>query len=161
MFQSIVSLGPWFWLILAALLSVAEALIPGVFLAWFGAAAFVTGLISFAVDLTLAQQSLVFAFTSGLSVIAARFFTSSSQPAEDLPNLNRREQQLVGRIFKLDEDMVGGRGKVRVGDSSWQVEGPDLSAGAMVEVTGLRGNTLLVTPVNDARTAADEGAEPA
>ena len=47
MIETIVALGAWNWMILAAILFVLELLAPGIFLMWFGAAAAVTGLIVF------------------------------------------------------------------------------------------------------------------
>jgi hypothetical protein len=45
--------------------------------------------------------------------------------------------QLFGSIHR-------GRGKVRVGDTLWPVEGPDVPVGTCVKVTGARGNLLVV-----------------
>jgi inner membrane protein len=64
----------------------------------------------------------------------------------DQPDLNRRAAQLVGRSLVVEEAIEGGRGKVRVGDTLWPVEGPDLPAGAHVTVTAFRGNLLVVVP---------------
>lgn len=62
----------------------------------------------------------------------------------DQPNLNRPAVQLVGRVLVVEEAIEGGRGKVRVSDTLWPVEGPDLPAGAQVRVTAARGTVLLV-----------------
>jgi membrane protein implicated in regulation of membrane protease activity len=60
----------------------------------------------------------------------------------DQPQLNRRAAQLIGRVLVVAEAIEGGRGKVRVGDTLWPVEGPDAPAGAEVRVTSA-GATLL------------------
>jgi membrane protein implicated in regulation of membrane protease activity len=62
----------------------------------------------------------------------------------DQPDLNRRASQLVGRLLIVEEAIEGGRGKVRVGDTLWPVEGPDTPAGAEVKVTGTKGTFLVV-----------------
>ena len=62
----------------------------------------------------------------------------------DQPNLNRPAAQLVGRVLVVAEAIEGGRGKVRVGDTLWPVEGPDAPAGAEVRVTAAKGTVLLV-----------------
>ncbi len=62
----------------------------------------------------------------------------------DQPDLNRRPEQLVGRVLVVEEAIEGGRGKVRVGDTLWTVEGRDLPAGAQVRVRAARGTVLLV-----------------
>jgi inner membrane protein len=65
----------------------------------------------------------------------------------DQPDLNRRADQLIGRVLLLEEAIEAGRGKVRVGDTLWLAEGADLPAGARVKVTGVRRDALLVEPV--------------
>jgi inner membrane protein len=64
----------------------------------------------------------------------------------DQPDLNRRAEQLVGRVLLLEEAIEGGRGKVRVGDTLWLAEGADLAAGTRVKVTGVRRDALQVVP---------------
>jgi inner membrane protein len=65
----------------------------------------------------------------------------------DQPDLNRRAEQLVGRVLLLEEAIEGGRGKVRVGDTLWLAEGADLAAGTRVKVTGVRRDALQVEAV--------------
>jgi len=65
----------------------------------------------------------------------------------DQPDLNRRAEQLVGRVLLLEEAIEGGRGKVRVGDTLWLAEGAELPAGTRVKVTGARRDALLVEAV--------------
>jgi membrane protein implicated in regulation of membrane protease activity len=60
------------------------------------------------------------------------------------PDLNRRHDQLVGRIVVVEEAISRGRGKVRVGDTLWPAEGPDTPAGEDVQVTATRGMVLVV-----------------
>jgi len=62
----------------------------------------------------------------------------------DQPALNRRSVQLVGRVVMVDEAITHGRGKVRIGDTLWLVEGPDTPAGAQVRVTAAQGAVLRV-----------------
>ncbi len=44
----------------------------------------------------------------------------------------------------LHEAIVGGRGKIKAGDSLWLVTGPDLPAGAQIKVIGQDGVLLKV-----------------
>lgn len=62
----------------------------------------------------------------------------------DQPDLNRRPDQLVGRSVVVEEAIVHGRGKVRVGDTLWLVQGPDAPAGAEMRVTAADGVLLRV-----------------
>jgi inner membrane protein len=65
----------------------------------------------------------------------------------DQPYLNRPAAQIVGRVLVVAEAIDGGRGKVRVGDTLWPAEGPDLPAGAEVRVTAAKGTLLRVERV--------------
>jgi inner membrane protein len=65
----------------------------------------------------------------------------------DQPDLNRRAEQLIGRVLLLEEAIEGGRGKVRVGDTLWLAEGAELPAGTRVKVTAVRRDALQVEPV--------------
>jgi membrane protein implicated in regulation of membrane protease activity len=46
------------------------------------------------------------------------------------------------------EPIEADRGKVRLGDSLWTAEGPDLPAGTLVRVIASRSTILLVAPAN-------------
>jgi membrane protein implicated in regulation of membrane protease activity len=61
-----------------------------------------------------------------------------------LPDLNVRGQQYVGRSLVVEQAIEGGRGRVRVGDTLWAAEGPDVPVGTRVTVTGARGTVLVV-----------------
>jgi inner membrane protein len=62
----------------------------------------------------------------------------------DQPDLNQRSAQLIGRVLIVAEAIEGGRGRVRVGDTLWQVEGPDLPCGTEVKVAAAKATVLLV-----------------
>jgi len=58
--------------------------------------------------------------------------------------LNRRAEQLVGRVVALDQPIVAGTGRAKVDDAFWVVAGPDLPAGTPVRVVAVDGMTLKV-----------------
>lgn len=62
----------------------------------------------------------------------------------DQPALNQRGTQAVGRVYLVEEAIVAGRGKIRVGDTLWPVEGRETPAGTPVRVTGVNGTVLQV-----------------
>ncbi|MGE0767400.1 MAG: NfeD family protein [Hyphomicrobiaceae bacterium] len=65
----------------------------------------------------------------------------------DLPHLNRRADQLAGRVAVIAEAIEGGRGKIKLGDTLWVAEGPDLPVGAAVRITAAKLTILVVEPV--------------
>src|SRR5262245_59973753 len=89
---------------------------------------------------------------AGAAMLVADFlidfvWAHPSVTKSDQPDLNRRAEQLIGRVLLLEEAIEGGRGKVRVGDTLWLAEGADLAAGTRVKVTGVRRDALLVEAV--------------
>jgi hypothetical protein len=139
-----VGFGPWNWFILAVLLLILETMIPGVHFLWFGLAAVVVGFLGLATGFAWQWQVLAFGLISVLTVFWVRKYARPDVTISDLPDLNVRGQQYIGRSLVVEQAIQNGRGKVRLGDSIWAVEGPDAPAGARVTVTGARGTVLVV-----------------
>ncbi|WHO38159.1 NfeD family protein [Sphingobium sp. AP49] len=134
----------WAWLVFAALLAIAEVLIPGVFLIWIAIAAAITGLAALALPIGIPLQLLIFAALSVASVWAGRrWYVDNPVPSTD-PNLNDRTARLIGELVTVVEPIRGGEGRVKVGDSVWTARGPDSEAGTRVRVTGAEGAVLWV-----------------
>lgn len=146
--EFLLSFGGWNWVILGLALMTLEAAAPGVFLIWFGGAAILTGLISVLFGLGLTPQFLTFGALAAGSVILGWKFGTYANADSDRPNLNIRGHQYVGKVFRLEEAIVDGVGRVRVGDTTWRVQGPDLAANSTVRVTDVRGTTLEVEPTD-------------
>ncbi len=140
-------LGPWNWLIFALILYALEAIVPGVNLVWFGTAALVVGMLVFATGITWPWQLVIFAAISICTAFAVRKFARSRTHVSDVPDLNVRGHQYIGREFVVAEAIKGGRGRIRVGDTLWQAEGEDLPAGTRVRVKSVNDAVLMVEPV--------------
>jgi membrane protein implicated in regulation of membrane protease activity len=91
-------------------------------------------------------QALAFAVLSFLAIKYLRLRANGQDAVTDQPALNRRAQQLVGRVVPLMDAIVDGHGRVQIADAFWDVEGPDLPTGTRVRIVGARGMTLLVQP---------------
>lgn len=140
-----VNLGGWSWAILGLVLIGSEMLAPGVFLIWLGLAALLTGAMVGIFGLGWQAAGIVFAVLAIACVAAGRLLTRRKGEEPDAATgLNDRGRQLIGRVFRLETTMVGGEGRVRVGDSSWRIVGPELLAGAEVKVVRVEGSTLVV-----------------
>ena len=138
----------WYWWALAAVLLVFEILLPGVvfmFLA-FGAAA--SGVFLLVVPaLSLELQLFVFAVVAVASAVVLRpTFKRLQKGRVQDESLNARGVAMVGRTIVLDSPILNGRGRVKVGDGSWTVTGPDMAVGARVRVTAVNGTELAVEP---------------
>lgn len=141
------SLGPWNWMFLGLVLLGLEAVVPGVHFVWFAVAALLVGLLALATGIALPWQLVAFAVLAVASVFLARRWARPDAARSDLPDLNVRASQYIGRVVTVEEPIRGGRGKVRVGDTLWQAEGADTTAGTRVRIKAANGPVLLVEPV--------------
>lgn len=145
MFADIIAqYGPWLWFVLAVILFVLETAIPGVHFLWFGVAAAVLGVIALAAPIGWELQVVLFSLLSFVTVYLVRRSSSQEAAATDEPVLNVRGAQYIGRRVRVEEAILNGRGKVRVGDTIWAAQGEDAPQGAEVEVTGVNGTVLVV-----------------
>jgi membrane protein implicated in regulation of membrane protease activity len=139
MFERIFTeLGPWNWMVLGLVLLILEIMAPGVFLLWIGIAALVVGAITLALwsSTFWVWQAQVVLFLV-LSLVAAYYgkkIMDGRNEVSDLPLLNQRGAQMIGRTATLSEPIREGRGRIQLGDTLWRVSGPDLPAGARVRV---------------------------
>lgn len=149
----VLELGPWNWIVLGCALLALEIVVPGFFLIWIGIAALVVGGLSLlAWDAgwwSWEVQVVTFLALSVVAAYAGNRLMRTSRDDTDLPLLNRRSEQLIGRTATLTEPIENGRGRVRIGDTLWRVKGPDLPAGTRVRVTAATATDLelVVEPV--------------
>jgi membrane protein implicated in regulation of membrane protease activity len=144
--------GIWTWWIAGAILIAIEVLAPGTFFLWFGLAAFAVGGLTMIFGMesafwTWQLQLFAFALLAIIFVVAGRrFLHSRGYDSGDQPDLNERGKQLVGRMAVVSQAIIGGSGRVRIGDTTWRATGPDLEEGAGVVVVGADAATLRVEP---------------
>ena len=138
----------WYWWALAAVLLVFEMLLPGVVFMFVALGAVGAGFLLLVVPaLSLEFQLFVFGVLSVASAIVLRPTLKRLQRGKvQDETINARGSAMVGRMIVLDAPILDGRGRVKVGDGSWTVTGPDMAAGARVRVTAVNGTELAVEP---------------
>jgi membrane protein implicated in regulation of membrane protease activity len=137
----------WHWWALGAILLIVELLTPGMFFLWMAESAFAVGaLLWLFPGMSIEAQVILFSVLSIASIALFRKHLRKHPIETDRPLLNRRAEQYVGRIFVLEEAIVNGRGKVRVGDTIWPVQGAEAAAGSQVRVVAAEGVVLRVEP---------------
>ncbi|MGB0468584.1 MAG: NfeD family protein [Pontibacterium sp.] len=143
------ALTTWHWLILAVLMLILEMLGAAGFLLGISVAAFMLSALV-ALDVLPAWQHqllwfslLAVVFTLFYWKVFRRFNTHSEEPL-----LNNRAAQLVGRKLVLDAPLIGGQGRIKVGDTLWKAQADtDLEAGTQIEIFESEGMTLKVRSV--------------
>ncbi len=141
--------GGWSWTVFGLVLLIVEIVAVSTFFLWFGLAALIVGMATFAFDgavfWSLQAQLISFVMLSVLMVVLGRRFVSRREvPENDTTLLNRRAQQLIGREAVLVGPIAQGVGRVKIGDSVWRVKGADTPDGAKVVVVGEENGTVLL-----------------
>jgi len=138
----------WYWWALAAVLLICEMMMPGIVFLFLAIGAVASGAALLIVpSFGLELQLFVFAVVAVASAVLLRPSLRRLQFKRGDSSLNDRGGALVGRTFFLDQPIVAGRGRVKLGDGSWTVTGPDMVAGAKVRVAAVDGTELKVEPV--------------
>lgn len=135
----------WYWWVLAVGFLAIELLAPGFFFLWLAVSAFVVGSFLLVIpSLSFEWQLLLFSILAVSSILVWRRFMSAKAQESDQPLLNQRGLQYVGRTFTLVEAIENGRGKIKVDDSLWRVEGPECEKGGKVRVIAVKGTIFEV-----------------
>lgn len=147
---------PWPWVIVGAILIGLEIVAPGVFLLWIGFGAVLVGLsVLIAPELPMAWQLLAFAFAMLGSIGIGFAIQRKSRISITATTLNRELDALIGRQVEAIEAFSGGRGRIRVGDTSYTAESDEpVSAGVKLRVSGRTPEGLFTVTTLEA-----EGAE--
>ncbi|HMR30021.1 MAG TPA: NfeD family protein [Geminicoccaceae bacterium] len=148
-------MSPWLWLTLGVVLAVIEVFAPGFFFLWLGIGAVLTAVIGWlAPSLSWQGQLLAFACLALLTVVGWFAWRRRMTGSAPMSRLNRRAAQQQGAEGPLVDALAGGRGRVRLGDTTWGVTGPDLPAGTLVKVIGVDDDRLVVERAGDRRPDA-------
>jgi membrane protein implicated in regulation of membrane protease activity len=138
-------LTPWHWIGFSTILFCLELFVgsPGVVLLWIGIASFVLASILAVYTINFWVQLILLAGLSLLlGMVGRRTFIAKGSDSSN--SLNQRSKNLIGITLKLEHPIKNGKSRVRINDTIWRVEGPDLSAGTQIEVIEVKGNTLIV-----------------
>lgn len=113
------TLNQWHWFGFALILVILEVgLGTSFFLLWIAASAFTIGIVLFIMPgLLWEYQFLIFAIESASCLLYWRAHIKNKMFISDQPNLNRRNEQFVGRVVTLGEALINGRGRIQIDDS--------------------------------------------
>lgn len=140
----------WMWIGIAVFLAIIEVITFGsIFLLLIALSALIVGAIQWMFpSIAWQYQALLFCFM----VISANIFIwqyAKRRPKTSSHNhLNQKDKQFLGKTYSLQEPIVNGRGKIKIGDTVWLVSGPDQNKGSVVRVIGMNGTILDVQPLS-------------
>jgi membrane protein implicated in regulation of membrane protease activity len=143
-----VAMGSWIvWLVLAAVLGVAEVMTTTLAFGLIAAGAVVAAVVGAAgVGLPFQVGAFAVATAAGLVVVRPIAMRHIKQP----PLLRTGTSALVGRSAKVVEEITDDGGRVRIGGELWSARPYDESqvipVGSTVDVFAIEGATALVHP---------------
>lgn len=137
------------WIIAGLALSLLELIVPGVYLIWFGFAAFVVGIAVYFLPIELTTQLIVFAIASGIFAVIGvsvyRYVFSKAQVPAEYKNLNNTAEQYVGQLVTVAEDAEDNRTKVKIGDTYWLASCKKaFKQGDTAKVVGVKDSLILI-----------------
>lgn len=137
------------WVIAGLALSLLELIVPGVYLIWFGFAAFVVSIAVYFMPIEFTTQLIVFAIASGIfaviGVAVYRYIFSKAQVPAEYKNLNNTAEQYVGQLVTVAEDTADNRTKVKIGDTYWLAScQKPFKQGDTAKVVGVKDSLILI-----------------
>ena len=148
MLANILSKPELFWFILGLLLFLAELVLPGFFIFFFGLGAWVTALVCLIGEPGINLQIIIFAIISVLSlitlrrIIQKRFFYSKGNESEEIEDEFTGKEALVISDIKPDVS-----GKVDFKGTTWKAESKlEIKEGQSVIIIGKESFKLIVKP---------------
>lgn len=133
----------WAWLIAGLVLLILEIAVSGIFLIWFGLAALAIGILSLlffeGADWWSWQvQGICFGIVSLLLILASiRLFPTASRPGA-VDDINRPLARHIGSFAQLETPIENGKGRAKLGDTTWRVIGADMEAGTRVKIIAVK-----------------------
>ncbi|MGC7559402.1 NfeD family protein [Pasteurella sp. PK-2025] len=142
--------GTWHWLILGFVLLIAELLIPGVFLLWWGLSAVViAAVMALLPNVSLTVLAISYAILAILlSVVWWKYQHNKDQTDQLHSSLNQRDHAMLGTKGSVQEIAANGIGRGHFGDTTWRIQGANLQVGDLIEVYQVEGITLKVKKVD-------------
>lgn len=146
--ELVTNLQYWHWWVIAIICLTIEIFAPGAVFIWFSASAALMGFILLLIpDLSWQWQITFFGIFSILSILGWRLYKQKVPEIDTHPALNKRGEELIGRVFTLSAPIIDNYGKIHVDDTMWKVHGTDCEAGKKVKVTSLNGTVLNIEHV--------------
>lgn len=140
------SVNYWHWLAFGLVLLACELLGTAGYLLWLGLSAMVVGVLMTFLPLSWQLQWVAFGvFSLATTWLWWRRQYQSDTESDAHRQLNQKCKQLIGQQFILDEDFTAGKGRVKVGDTTWSaLSYQDLPSGQQVKITEVNGIILTI-----------------
>ena len=130
----------WIWLLIGILLVMAEFMLPGLLIIFFGFGACVVGLICFFADISINTQLIIFISTSVVSLLLLRKYLKSVFVGHVTEKQDAAENlaEYIGQKVVVKKTIVPDLGgKVEFHGTDWQASSEsEIAEGTVVEIIG-------------------------
>jgi inner membrane protein len=139
-----------FWFFIGLVLLLAELVIPGFFIFFFGVGAWVTALVCLIAEPSTNLQIIIFGLTSVLSLVALRRIIQKKLFYHDDRESINVEDEFTGKEGTAVVDFGGGTiGKVAFKGTTWMAESKsEIKEGQRIVITSKENMKLIVEPKN-------------
>lgn len=139
----------WYWIAFGLLLLCGELLGTAGYFLWLGISAILVGMVLAVLPISWQLQWISFASFSLITTWGWwRFQHKKDMVAESNNVLNQRDKQLLGKVIRLDQDILAGNCRVRVGDTTWSARASqDIASGTLVKIIATDGIVVTIEPV--------------
>ncbi|CAK4069072.1 NfeD family protein [Vibrio sp. MarTm2] len=150
MFELLDSINHWHWLAFGLALLAVELLGTAGYFLWLGLSALIVGAVLTVVPMSWQLQWTSFgAFSLITTWLWWRRQLSQDKRSDSRRQLNQKEKQLIGEVVTLSEDFPSGKGRIKLGDTTWTARSETpLQAGTQVVVTDVDGIVLTIKQKN-------------
>lgn len=148
MFELLESINHWHWLAFGLALLAVELLGTAGYFLWLGLSALIVGTILTFIPISWQLQWSAFgAFSLITTWLWWRRQLTSDKRDDASRQLNQKEKQLVGEVITLSEKFPAGKGRIKVGDTTWSAKSDcEIAAGSQVIITKIDGIVLTIKP---------------
>jgi membrane protein implicated in regulation of membrane protease activity len=138
----------WYWFIAGICLIILETVAPVAYFLWFGISAILTGAIQYLKPFDLITQTFIFSMFVLITTIAGRRLMRVANFGGKInTSINKKAFQLIGQEITLFVPIENGCAQVKIGETLWNIKGPDLPKGKMVKIIEMNNNQLIVEEV--------------
>lgn len=150
MIELLDSINHWHWLAFGLALLALELLGTAGYFLWLGLSALIVGALLTFIPMSWQLQWVSFAVFSLVTTwLWWRKQFKKDKSSDANRDLNQKHKQLIGQTVVLEEDFPTGKGRIKLGDTTWTAQSSqDLKAGSIVEVQEVNGIVLTISKKN-------------
>lgn len=150
MIELLDSINHWHWLAFGLALLALELLGTAGYFLWLGLSALIVGALLTFIPMSWQLQWVSFAVFSLVTTwLWWRKQFKKDKSSDANRDLNQKHKQLIGQSIRLEQDFPAGKGRIKLGDSTWTAKSEvDLEVNTLVEVTHVDGIILTISKKN-------------